>query len=55
MCSKIKNISDTVSHWVRQVTGRYKQIKNRKEKVNMGPVSVWDAAIQTVSRPVLTS
>ena len=30
MYSKIKNNSDSVSHWVRQVTGRYKQIKNRK-------------------------
>ena len=31
MCFKIKNNSDSASHWVRQVTGRYKQIKNRKE------------------------
>ena len=31
MCSKIENNSDSVSHWVRQVTGRYNRIKNRKE------------------------
>ena len=34
MCSIIENNSDSVSHWVRQVTGRYNRIKNRKEIEN---------------------
>ena len=41
MCSKIKNNSDSVLHWVRQVTGRYNQIKNLKEIENKYGSSEW--------------
>ena len=35
MCSKIENNSDSVSHWVRQVTGRCNQMKKLKRDWNI--------------------
>ena len=52
---KIKSDSDSVSQWVRQVSGRYKQNKNQREIESKWVQSVWDAVSQMVSRPVLTS